>query len=250
LGAVLFDIGSTLVQGPDISPAKMIARLLGLADSEKGRVADIIMCRAFNDSKAMCGHLKLGFNTDPFPEDRVRAVWGEQENAPREIPGATGAVRHVKKAGFKVGLVSDIWEPYYRGFLAACPELASMVDFEGLSFREGYRKPSAALFERAVSALEVMPGNTWMVGDTYENDLAPAMKLGMRTIWVLSRPEKEYRAMEGVLKKRLPRPDIIIDTVADLVKFDLRDMAPRSEFRIQTPGPPITATKEDEIGSF
>jgi FMN phosphatase YigB (HAD superfamily) len=201
----------------------MIARLLGLADSEKGRVADIIMCRTFHDSAAMCGGLRMDLQVDPFPEESVRGVWGDQENAPREIPGATGAVRYVKKAGLKVGLVSDIWEPYYRGFLAACPELASLVDFAALSFREGCRKPSTGLFKRAVERLGVQPEETWMVGDTYENDLAPAIRLGMRTIWVLSRPEKEYPAMEGVLKKRLPRPDFIIDTVADLVGIDLRD---------------------------
>lgn len=223
MGAVLFDIGSTLVEGPDISPAKLIARLLGLADSEKGRVADIIMCSTFGEAGAMCGGLKTCLQVEPFPEDSVRAVWADQENAPREIPGATGAVRYVKEAGLKVGLVSDIWEPYYRGFLAACPELSSLVDFAGLSFREGCRKPATALFEKAVQELGVRPEDTWMVGDTYENDLAPAIRLGLRTIWVLSRPEKEYPAMEGVLKNRLPRPDIIIDTVADLIGIGLWD---------------------------
>ncbi|MFZ5634707.1 MAG: HAD family hydrolase [Bacillota bacterium] len=232
MGAVLFDIGSTLVQGPELSPASMIARLLGLADGEKGRVADIIMCSVFEDQHRMCGRLKKFFPAADFPEDRIKKVWLDQESAPEEIPGATEAVRHVKKAGFKVGLVSDIWAPYYKGFLAACPELAAMVDFAGLSFREGVRKPSAVLLERAVRALGVAPERTWMVGDTYFNDLAPAMQMGMRTVWVLNRPAKEYPAMEGVLKGRLPRPDIIVDTIADLIKFDLRDMTPGPESRI------------------
>lgn len=221
MGAVLFDIGSTLVQGPEMSPSKMIARILGMPDSEKGRVADIIMCRAFNDSLSCCGILKEVFPIDFFPEDQVNKIWHDQQTAPEEIPGATEAVRYAKDAGFKVGLISDIWEPYYRGFKAACPELAAMVDFEGLSFREGVRKPSSALFEKALCELSVNPADTWMVGDTYENDLLPAIKIGMRTIWVLSRPEKEYRAMEGVLKGRLPRPDIIIDTIADLTNIEL-----------------------------
>ena len=221
MGAVLFDIGSTLVQGPDISPVTAVARLLGLGDREKSRVADIIMCRDFDHPGQLCRCLEEALPAGGFPEDVIHRVWSEQETAPGEIPGATGAVRRVKAAGFKVGLISDIWAPYYRGFLAACPELASMVDFAGLSFREGLRKPSIPLLERAVQALGVEPGQTWMVGDTYANDLAPAIQLGMRTVWVLSRPEKEYPAMEGVLKGRLPRPDIIIDTIADLTGMDL-----------------------------
>lgn len=221
MGAVLFDIGSTLVEGPEISPAKMIARALGFSDSEKGRVADVIMCNVFEDSHQMCGLLKNHFPVEDFPEEKIKTIWREQETAPGEIPGATDAVRHIKKAGLKVGLISDIWAPYYKGFVAACPELVSMVDFAGLSFREGTRKPSADILKRAMEALGVTPRGTWMVGDTYINDLAPAMGLGMRTVWVLSRPEKEHRAMEGVLKGRLPRPDIIIDRVADLCRIDL-----------------------------
>lgn len=224
MSAVLFDIGSTLVQGPDISPAKMIARLLGLADSDKGRVADIILCRVFEDSRHLCLCLRESITCADFPEDSIKKVWLDQETAPEEIQGATGAVRHVKRSGFKVGLVSDIWVPYYRGFVAACPELASMVDFAGLSFREGLRKPSPELLERSVQALGVDPRQAWMVGDTYANDLAPAMAMGMRTVWVLSRPAKEYRAMEGVLKGRLPRPDIIVDTIADVMGIDFREL--------------------------
>lgn len=199
----------------------MIARLMGLGDSEKGRVADIIMCRAFDDHRQMCRCLRDSFPGLDFPEEQVAGVWLDQATAPEEIPGATGAVRYAKKAGFKVGLVSDIWAPYYLGFLSACPELASMVDFAGLSYREGVRKPSAGLLERAVKALGVDPRRSWMVGDTYHNDLEPAVKMGMRTVWVLSRPEKEHRAMEGVLKGRLPRPDLIVDSVADLIGVDL-----------------------------
>lgn len=223
LGAVLFDIGSTLVQGPELSPAGVICRLLGLADSEKGRVADIIMCSPFRDRRQMCRRLRDAFPSAGFPEELIEKVWTDQETAPQEIPGATEAVRHVRRAGFMVGLVSDIWEPYYKGFLAACPELCSMVDYTGLSFREGVRKPSALLLEKAIQSLGMPAEHAWMVGDTYRNDLLPAAKLGMRTIWVLNRPEKEYPAMEEVLKGRLPRPDIIVDTVGDICKIDLRE---------------------------
>lgn len=222
MDAVLFDIGSTLVQGPELSPASMIIRLLGLPDSEKGRVADIIMCRVFEEPKQLCGCLKEAFPALNLQESMIKELLHDQEKAPREIEGATMAVRHIKEAGFKVGLVSDIWGPYYRGFVAVCPELASMVDYAGLSFREGVRKPATVLFEKAVRELQVNPKKTWMIGDTYENDLVPAMKMGMSTVWVLSRPEKEFRAMDGVLKGYLKRPDIIIDTVADVVGIDLR----------------------------
>ncbi|MFZ5597559.1 MAG: HAD family hydrolase [Bacillota bacterium] len=220
MSAVLFDIGSTLVQGPAVSPAKMISRLLGMPDSQKGEVADVIMCSVFETPENMSRCLRERFPLENFPQSRIEAVWRDQETAPVEICGATGVVRRIKELGARIGLVSDIWEPYYRGFLSACPELAGMVDYEGLSFREGVRKPSTALLEKAVETLGVKPWETWMVGDTYLNDLAPAMKMGLRTVWVLNRPDKEFGSMEGVLKGRLPRPDIIVDSVADLAGLD------------------------------
>jgi len=223
VGAVLFDIGSTLVQGPALSPAKVLARLIGLPDEEKDRVADIIMCRTFDNHHHLYRELQDSFPAAGFSEAEVKNLWLDQETAPREIPGATGAVRRVKNFGFKVGLVSDIWPPYYRGFLAACPELAAMVDFSCLSYRERMRKPSPAMLEKALRSLGVSADRAWMIGDTYSHDLLPAIKMGMRTVWVLNRPENEHYAMEGILKGRLARPDYIVDNIADLAGIDFRE---------------------------
>lgn len=220
MGAVLFDIGSTLVEGPELSPVSVIAKLLGLPASQKHLVADIILCNSFRDANGMSDYIRNSLSKGSCPNEELINLWHNQEAAPQEIPGATQAVEYVKSSGFKVGLVSDIWAPYYKGFVAACPELAAMVDFAGLSYREGIRKPSVQLLERVVDALGEHPENCWMVGDTYVNDLAPAIEMNIKTIWVLNRPDKEYQAMEGVLKGMLPPPDVIVDTIADLVDFD------------------------------
>ncbi|NTW05138.1 MAG: HAD hydrolase-like protein [Peptococcaceae bacterium] len=218
MGAFLFDIGSTLVEGPNKSPVSALASMLGIPDSKKHLIADIILCKAFEDAEAMSLYLKEAISGgDHHPHDLITGLWRDQERAPREIPGATSTVEKVKNAGFKIGLVSDIWPPYYRGFVAACPELAAMVDHASLSFQEGVRKPSGLLFEKAVNALGVRPQDCWMVGDTYAKDLAPALAIGIRTIWVLNRPDKEYPEMEKVLKGKLPRPDIIVNTISDLL---------------------------------
>lgn len=220
--AVLFDIGSTLICGPDISPSKHISRLLGLPDEAKGRVADLVMCRDFPGHLDVCRELADIFDLPQELEKNMERLWSEQEVAAVEIPGASRAVGWVKSLGFKVGLVSDIWAPYFRAFLRACPEIAGVVDYAVLSFKEGIKKPSPEMFRRALDGLGVNPGDAWMVGDTYENDLAPAMELGIRTVWVLCRPEKEYPAMTGVLTGKLKKPDIIINSIEELPRHDMR----------------------------
>ncbi|GBF35646.1 2-haloalkanoic acid dehalogenase [Desulfocucumis palustris] len=219
--AVLFDIGSTLIAGPDISPAKHISRLLGLPDREKGRVADLLMCTDFTCHRHVCRELAGKFTVPDDLEKHMESLWREQEISAGEIAGASRAVGWVKSLGFKVGLVSDIWAPYHRAFLRACPEAAAMVDYAALSFREGIKKPCREIFLRALDGLGVSPENAWMVGDTYENDLAPAMRLGIKTVWVLCRPEKEYPAMSGVLTGSLKRPDIMISSIAQLPETNL-----------------------------
>src|SRR3990170_3264708 len=152
--AVLFDIGSTLVNGPELSPAKAIWKIL----------------------------------QNSYHEEQITALWQRQQSEARQIDGATEAVMALKAMGYKIGLISDIWAPYYLSFERACPEIAALTDSFILSFREGIKKPSPALFHRALAAINTRATDTVMVGDTYSNDIEPAIALGLRTVWVLFRP--------------------------------------------------------------
>jgi putative hydrolase of the HAD superfamily len=48
----------------------------------------------------------------------------------------------------------------------------------------GAAKPDRAIFERAIEALGVAPGEAVMVGNSLEKDVEGAIALGMRAIWV------------------------------------------------------------------
>jgi HAD superfamily hydrolase (TIGR01458 family) len=74
-------------------------------------------------------------------------------------------------------------------------------------------KPSLPFFRQALRMLDVPPRQVVMVGDDGKNDLAPARKLGMRTVLVCTgkpvTPDEEAHA------------DLVLDSVADLpVVFD------------------------------
>lgn len=213
---VLFDIGSTLITGPNASPAKQICRLLGLNDTHKGEVAEHIMCQELTGPQQLYEELARSFSMPLGIKEHLETLWQTQISSAREIKGATQAICQIKQQGLKVGLVSDIWFPYYQSFLQACPQIAAQVDQVVLSFQEGIKKPSLEMFQRALRRLQLAPEDTWMVGDTYENDLAPAMALGIKTVWVLCRPDKEYSAMAKVLTKQWKKPDVILDSLAQL----------------------------------
>lgn len=63
-----------------------------------------------------------------------------------------------------------------------------------------------------------------MVGDTYEKDLLPAMEMGLKTVWLLCRPEREKEALNNVETGRWPEPDLVVGSAGELLKADLRRM--------------------------
>ncbi|MDQ0285037.1 FMN phosphatase YigB (HAD superfamily) [Desulfofundulus luciae] len=201
-----------------MSPTKQIARLLGLPPGQDRLVGDIIMCREFAGPREACAALGEIVSLDPQHKEALLRLWTDQEMAAVEIPGAAGAVLRARELGFAVGLVSDIWVPYYRAFLRACPGIASLVDYAALSFRLGRKKPAEELYRAALEALDADPRRSVMIGDTYEKDILPAINMGLAAIWVLSRPEREYPAMARVLWGEWPRPDIIVRDTSQLAR--------------------------------
>ena len=52
------------------------------------------------------------------------------------------------------------------------------------SAEEGVAKPDRRIFEIALTRANCKPDRAVMVGDRMDNDIIPAQKLGMHTIWM------------------------------------------------------------------
>jgi putative hydrolase of the HAD superfamily len=100
--------------------------------------------------------------------------------------------------GLKVGLVSNALDPPY--LLHRDLEemgVAQRLDAAVFSSEVGWRKPHPAIFERALVALGVEPGQTLFVGDTLATDVAGAAALGMHTCQALwFRADEDDQALE------------------------------------------------------
>ncbi|MFT7561462.1 MAG: FMN phosphatase YigB (HAD superfamily) [Flavobacteriales bacterium] len=80
---------------------------------------------------------------------------GAQESAPEDIESALG----------RVGLSA-----YILGYF--CPK------------NLGFDKPSSEFYTALADKLPMAPENITFVGDSLENDIIPALAIGMRTIWL------------------------------------------------------------------
>ena len=48
----------------------------------------------------------------------------------------------------------------------------------------GVTKPNLEIFERVIKLVNLNPEDCVMVGDRLDNDIFPANKIGMKTIWI------------------------------------------------------------------
>ena len=83
---------------------------------------------------------------------------------------------------YRLGVVSN----FYGNVDVLCREagLAESLDAILDSTQLGISKPDPEIFRIAVRKLGVSPEEAIFVGDSYERDMMPAKRLGMKTIWL------------------------------------------------------------------
>jgi putative hydrolase of the HAD superfamily len=52
------------------------------------------------------------------------------------------------------------------------------------SSKDGIRKPQAAMFEMALQGMQITPGQSVMVGNSWKNDVVGATKCGVDAVWI------------------------------------------------------------------
>ena len=74
----------------------------------------------------------------------------------------------------------------------------------------GAGKPDERVFSHALEAIAGRPETTWMVGDSLEVDIAPAVALGMQAIWVDA-------AGLGLPAEAVAQPHRVVRSIRELV---------------------------------
>jgi HAD superfamily hydrolase (TIGR01549 family) len=218
---VFFDIGQTLAATGEQSPRRLLGSRLQLTEREVRDAGRLLMTHR-GDQPDSLAHALARILTGRKPEhirSAVERLWEEQTGCVREIPGATPLLESLKEMGLKLGIVSNTWHPLYVSFCRNCPELNALLDYTFLSYRMGCKKPEPALYQAILNGTGAPPAVCWMVGDSYELDMEPAQRAGMRTLWVLCRPEREPEALVKMLREERPRPDWVVRSLDDILPF-------------------------------
>jgi HAD superfamily hydrolase (TIGR01549 family) len=216
---VFFDIGNTLATTGDLSARRLLAERLRLTEKETKRAGRLIMTHAAESPEDLATPLISSLPRHGAQQIRaaVSSIWNEQTVGVQEIPGAYRLLLELRRMGLKLGIISNIWRPVHEGFRQNCRRLNDLLDLGTFSYREGCKKPSAEIFQRAISRAGCPAGACWMVGDSYELDLEGARRLDMRTLWVLCRPERERSVLMKILRAEKPGPDWVVQSLDEIL---------------------------------
>ena len=218
---IFFDIGASLIEGPPKAPARFIAAALGLDDAQRKRLDRCLLTTVIETPAELAAMLVSDYQAGrPEAEKAVADVWNTQVTGPSAIAGAAGLLSSLRGSGVRYGFVSNIWHPYAESFRRLFGSLAAS-DLTVMSYRVGVAKPDLAIYRHALAAAGCPPEACTMIGDSYDNDIAPALALGMRTVWLMHRPDKERAYLQGVERGELPRPDLIVPSIAALSVDDV-----------------------------
>jgi len=104
----------------------------------------------------------------------------------RPLPGAVELLAEASALGLRTVIASNTYwrdaESYWEDFRLL--GMADHVDAIVTSNDAGRLKPHPAVFEMAIRASGAEPGRCVVIGNREENDILPAIALGMRTILV------------------------------------------------------------------
>jgi HAD superfamily hydrolase (TIGR01509 family) len=217
---VILDIGATLVTGPDRGPWSRLATELALAPAQKMALRDALMTTALDTPEQLSDLLskRMGVERDRALR-AARDMWEAQSHEAHALDGAETTLRHLARGSNRLALLSNIWPPYLASVRACFGDFFDAripPELQLFSFREGLAKPAPELFLRLLDRAGAEAHEAVMIGDSYREDIEPATKLGIATIWVLHRPDRERAALAQVLNQARPSPSLAVESITDV----------------------------------
>ncbi|MEV4642596.1 HAD family hydrolase [Actinoplanes sp. NPDC049548] len=136
-------------------------------------------------------------------------------------PDALPALRTLRAAGFRLGLISDCSSELVERWPST--PYAPLIDAPVFSWQEGYRKPDPRLYETVAQRLGVTPADCWFVGDGGSREHWGAARAGMRPVLVTNAGYPQAAALRDDPDAYLPADSL--DDLAALPALVCNDHA-------------------------
>jgi 2-haloacid dehalogenase len=131
-------------------------------------------------------------------------------------PDTVAALQQLKTR-FRLAILSNVDDDL---FATTRPKLEVALDAVITAQQAQAYKPSLKLFELALSRINAPAHRVLHVAQSVYHDIVPAQKLGLATVWV-NRPSA--RPGVGAVKAAEARPDLTVNSLAELAEVAVRD---------------------------
>ena len=167
---IFFDIGSTLVD-ESVAYRNRIERTIANTDISY----DEFYQRMVEISK----HSQVAYNRVLEEYGLKKAPWNSDDEF--VYPEAEGCLSELSEH-YKIGIIAN----QNLGSRERLDKLGLLkhIDLVIASAEEGVAKPDLKIFQIALDRADCKPEEAVMVGDRLDNDIVPAYKIGMKTVWI------------------------------------------------------------------
>lgn len=167
---LFFDVGSTLVDESAVYESRM-RNVAKMANVTYEYVYETAIGFYKENKKGDLETMKLLNVEKPEWKHEDEILYSDAENCLKKLSGK-----------YKIGVIANQslgTEKRLENF-----GLLKYIELVIASAEEGIAKPDKRIFEIALNRANCEPGQAIMIGDRIDNDIVPAKKLGMRTIWI------------------------------------------------------------------
>ena len=128
------------------------------------------------------------------------------------IPDAMDTLRRLRQDGFRLALITNGNAQEQRAKVERA-ELEPLFEFVLIAGEFGVSKPDQRVFRHTLEQMNVLPAETWMVGDNLLGDVGGAQAVGIYGVWVDGQGT-------GLPEDSPVKPDRIVQSIVELVPDD------------------------------
>lgn len=198
---IFFDVGSTLIDETECYNHRIRDAISG---------TDITF-EEFNEKRIFFAKQNLKGDIEALKFfGLTKTPWHFEDESPYEE--AEAVLNALCERGYSIGVIANQAPGTEKrlenwGFM-------KYIKLVIASAEEGVAKLDSEIFLRALNRADCLPENAVMIGDRIDNDIEPAKKLGMKTIWV-----RQGFSIYQQPENDIQTADHIVDSLRDILEI-------------------------------
>ncbi len=198
---IFFDLGSTLIDESKCTEY----RTQELLKQPNAPNREVLECRMIE--LASQNRLPYKDAAKEFGLETIR--WPKHlEKVYKDVPGLLRILREK----YRLGIIANQSMGAEQRLVKY--DIRQYFDIIISSAEAGVSKPDLKIFRLALNESGCVPTEAYMIGDRLDNDIEPASKIGMHTIWV-----KQGLFAHGNLNLIQHQPEHIVNNIAEILEY-------------------------------